>query len=453
MIRMTALALTLLTAPGPLAAQTGAQASDRQTPNVKLLSHLPLPAGFDYSHTDIELEQDLSRPYAYIGRIMAPTIGFDVIDLSNPAKAKVIYEWRIENAELHVGLGAMDNKYFKLDGRYYLVQSFQFAPGGPNPDLGAIVFDVTGLPDTNAIREVGRIRAPDAPGGFHNIFAYKHSSGRVLLITTTNGGRANIYDMGRFLAGDANQGLIGHVPWPVAAPIQTMFGALAGYHDFYVAWDPGTSQDKLYGAGFNGYYVYDITTPETPSLVTSVVGVFGVELAHTMSASPDGKIAVGQTEYLYSPVRIYDLEPGLKGEVQTINEPIAAWTGNWKGISHNHEMRWPYVFVSHYADGLQVFDLSDPKNPTTVARFNTHSGDPLRGVDPRQPTLIGPTGFTGAFGVDVRNADGLIVVSDFGTGFWTFKMDGFDGWDGSKFGMPNISSVQDWDRVRRPPVP
>jgi hypothetical protein len=24
-------------------------------------------------------------------------------------------------------------------------------------------------------------------------------------------------------------------------------------------------------------------------------------------------------------------------------------------------------------------------------------------------------------------------------------MDGFDGWDGSEFGVPNVSSVQDWD--------
>ena len=49
------------------------------------------------------------------------------------------------------------------------------------------------------------------------------------------------------------------------------------------------------------------------------------------------------------------------------------------------------------------------------------------------------------FGIDVRNADGLIVVSDFRTGFWAFRMDGFNGWNGHQWGMPNISSAQDWD--------
>ena len=43
------------------------------------------------------------------------------------------------------------------------------------------------------------------------------------------------------------------------------------------------------------------------------------------------------------------------------------------------------------------------------------------------------------------DADGLIVVSDMKTGFWDFKMDGFDGWNGHQWGMPNISSAQDWD--------
>jgi hypothetical protein len=51
----------------------------------------------------------------------------------------------------------------------------------------------------------------------------------------------------------------------------------------------------------------------------------------------------------------------------------------------------------------------------------------------------------GAFGIAVRNYDGLIMISDSNTGAWFFKMDGFDGWNGHDWGMPNISSVQDWD--------
>ena len=52
---------------------------------------------------------------------------------------------------------------------------------------------------------------------------------------------------------------------------------------------------------------------------------------------------------------------------------------------------------------------------------------------------------TGGWGVDVRNADGLIVLSDKETGFWAFRVEGFSGWNGLDHGMPNISSVQDWE--------
>ena len=53
--------------------------------------------------------------------------------------------------------------------------------------------------------------------------------------------------------------------------------------------------------------------------------------------------------------------------------------------------------------------------------------------------------YGGVWGVDVRNADGLIVVSDANSGFWAFRMEGFSGWNGTAWSMPNISSAQDWD--------
>ena len=45
-----------------------------------------------------------------------------------------------------------------------------------------------------------------------------------------------------------------------------------------------------------------------------------------------------------------------------------------------------------------------------------------------------------------NNDDGLIVISDMNTGFWAFRMDGFLGWNGESWGMPDISSAQKWDK-------
>jgi hypothetical protein len=52
----------------------------------------------------------------------------------------------------------------------------------------------------------------------------------------------------------------------------------------------------------------------------------------------------------------------------------------------------------------------------------------------------------GAFGVDIRNYDGLIAISDMRTGLHLFRMDGFNRWKGEDHNVPDISSVQDWDR-------
>ena len=150
-------------------------------------------------------------------------------------------------------------------------------------------------------------------------------------------------------------------------------------------------------------------------------------------------------EYRHAPLRIFDLKPGLDGTVKTISRPIGAWMPNWKNLAHNHEVRWPYVFVSGYEDGLQVINMMDPTNPYTVGYYDTYDGPaPSLGWRGRSGGGRGNNA-NGAFGIDVRNADGLIFISDMTTGFWAFKMDGFDGWNGHQWGMPNISSAQDWD--------
>jgi hypothetical protein len=425
--------------------------------NVRVMSNIRMS-----SAADIEIEQEMSRPYSYVSR--GREGGFDVISLKDPANAQVIHSWHIEDAELHQG-GALRGVYFKLKSRagdrYYYVQGFQFRQGGPDTDLGAIVFDVTGLPDGSKVREVARIRVPEAPGGFHNIFVYKHSSGRVLLFSTNVAAYGTIYDMEKVLAGDPKGGVVARVPLPgnpynngkpTPGVDEMLMRALPGYHDYYAGFDPAKQLDKLYAAGAGGCFTFDITTPEEPKLLFSVAGVVGMPFCHTFTPTPDGKYAVAETEYQYAPLRIFDLQPGQEGEKPLISQPISAWTANWMNLAHNTEVRWPYVFVSAYRDGLQIFDMANPKRPRTVGYYDTVDAEdsPEAGSG-----ILGLMG--GAFGVDVRNADGLIVLSDGSTGFWAFRMDGFNGWHGHSVRMPNISSAQDWDRgpdgVRKAPKP
>ncbi|HXI21335.1 MAG TPA: hypothetical protein VNH46_09630, partial [Gemmatimonadales bacterium] len=402
--------------------------------HLHLVAHVVTHPG-PWKAADIEMEQDPGRPYVYISGFVNDDA--QIWDVRHPAHPRKIYDWTIENPELHRGIGAMDGKYFKIGKRYYYAQSYQFMQGSPDQDLGAVIFDVTGLPDTSTVKVVARIRYPAAPGGFHNTFAYKHSDGRVLYFATANESNALIFDLEKVVSG-APDGtwLIGKVPNPTPSR-QTGTGK---YHDFYVGYDPAAHQDKFYGAGLGGYSVWDVTHPEQPVQLFTITGL-GMDIAHTFTPSPDGRYAVTETEYEYTPLRIWDLGPAQQGKVQNVDVPIAGWTADWRDLAHNHEVRWPYVFVSAYEDGMQVFDLKDPVNPKTDGWWYTCECQHLHGFggNPDNGWQSTISVEQGAFGVDVRNSDGLIVLSDMRTGLWLFRMDGFKGWNGHDVGMPDIS--------------
>ncbi|RMF58072.1 MAG: hypothetical protein D6746_10100, partial [Bacteroidetes bacterium] len=58
--------------------------------NIEVLGHIPL--GPRLSVADLDVEQELARPYAYVARMVygdeGPR-GTDIIDLSDPARPKV----------------------------------------------------------------------------------------------------------------------------------------------------------------------------------------------------------------------------------------------------------------------------------------------------------------------------------------------------------------------------
>ena len=64
------------------------------------------------------------------------------------------------------------------------------------------------------------------------------------------------------------------------------------------------------------------------------------------------------------------------------------------------------MFVAGYDDGLQVINLMDPTNPYTSATTTPMMAPDEHGARPLHRDT------TGLLGIDVRNADGLIVVSD-----------------------------------------
>ena len=411
-----------LMSTGTAAAQSDAARGSR---NVALVSHVAVAGGTGA----IEIEQDPARPFVYLSKQSGPG-GFAVMSLAQPDAPQILLSWNLyDEVSASRENAGRDVVYFKLQDRYYLVQAFQPDADHPQAGLGALVFDVTGLPDPSTVKEVARIRETTTTDGFHTLFAYKHSDGRTLLFAT-GGTAVHVYDLERLLAG--NDALVARIDTP-----EQLQAATIGYEDVFVGFEPDTGQDRLYGAGAGGYYIYDITDPTNASLLTSINSA-AVQRGRVIAPTPDGRYAVTAASYRTAPLRIFDLQPGIDKTIPRIRTAVGAWTANWRNEYTDIEVRWPFVFVTALEDGLQVFNVNDPLNPYTDAYYRTAETLPEKPANPSTPPH-------GAVSVDVRNSDGLIVVSDLETGFWAFYLETFEGWHGQGWGLPNMSSAQDWD--------
>jgi choice-of-anchor B domain-containing protein len=78
-------------------------------------------------------------------------------------------------------------------------------------------------------------------------------------------------------------------------------------------------------------------------------------------------------------------------------------------IPHNPYLLGHYAFVSYYLDGLQIYDLSDPRNPVRAGYYDTYPGDDVQG-------------YAGAWGCYPYLPSKRILVSDMQTGLYVFDV-------------------------------
>src|SRR5579863_7136382 len=61
--------------------------------NIHLIAHIPLGGYFRVG--DADLEQEMSRPYAYVGQLRDRP-GFTILDMHDLNNVKALYKWKIE---------------------------------------------------------------------------------------------------------------------------------------------------------------------------------------------------------------------------------------------------------------------------------------------------------------------------------------------------------------------
>ena len=170
-----------------------------------------------------------------------------------------------------------------------------------------------------------------------------------------------------------------------------------GYvHDVYARNDTA-----FLNAGGNGLHIVDFTDIGNPQTLGSLTQYPYKGYNHSGWISEDGDSYFFADEnhgYKMKSIDISDY--GNIGVVDTFFSDVDPMS-----MPHNLIVKDNYLYVSHYHDGLQIFDVSDPANVFVAGSYDTY---PLSDHD----------SYRGAWGVYPFLPSGNILVSDMQTGLY-----------------------------------
>lgn len=154
--------------------------------------------------------------------------------------------------------------------------------------------------------------------------------------------------------------------------------------------------------GINATRIYDISNPESPLLLGSIADG-SIAYHHSGYPTEDGRHLFIADELAKDPspdVTVWNIEdPSSPFKVAEIRDSVST--------VHNLFIVGDFAYVSYYASGFKVFDVSDPTGPELVGEHDT--------------SARAEEGFVGAFGVYPFAPSGNIYVSDIDNGLFVFS--------------------------------
>ncbi len=176
----------------------------------------------------------------------------------------------------------------------------------------------------------------------------------------------------------------------------------ANTHDLYVRNDTAWCSNS-----YGGYLMLDMSALPDYYVIGALPKYPYQGYNHSSWVGPD-YIGVMADETFGKPVKVIDTRnPGSGIRVLSTFSPRGLDTNS---IPHNPYLLGHYAFVSYYMDGLQVYDLSDPRHPERSGYYDTYPGPDVQG-------------YFGAWGCYPYLPSRRILVSDMQTGLYVFDAD------------------------------
>ena len=162
------------------------------------------------------------------------------------------------------------------------------------------------------------------------------------------------------------------------------------YHDFEIRGDIGFGP-AIFGQGID---IIDVSDPTAPSILTRF-NYTGSGAHNTCTSEDLTHVYVGdEIGSSGNWTRIFDITDYENENVEFVGDIAPAPSA----VVHNCYVRGDRLYIAHYTEGLQVYDVSEPSAPVRVGFYDTF---PASG-----------SAFRGAWSVYPYFASGKIIVSD-----------------------------------------
>ncbi len=194
-------------------------------------------------------------------------------------------------------------------------------------------------------------------------------------------------------------------------------------HDVYVR------NDSAYlASGLDGLWIYDFSNPSAPVNLGSLTSYPEQGFNHSGWLSEDGKTYVMADETTGKKLKVVDVS-----DLSDINVLSVFGSDSYpETIPHNVMLFNNIAYVSYYNDGLQMYDISNPANPTRFGWHDTYLGS-------------NDLAFQGAWGIYANLPSGKLLISDRNTGLYVFKYFKPEGHDEINYGVyPNPAKDFIW---------
>ncbi|MAQ31272.1 MAG: hypothetical protein CMD26_00865 [Flavobacteriales bacterium] len=293
--------------------------------------------------------------------VIGSTQGTHIFDVTDPA-----------NSYLVASINGASTSSDVVHRDFHTYNGFLYAVADEMNSSTLQIIDINNLPNSAAVV----YDSNDMITRSHNIF-----------IDEQNG---IMYSCGGKINGNANYLSLISLEDPQNPVFLTDYNAHGYVHDIYVINNVG-----YLNAANNGLHIVDFSDYSNPQTLGSLTEYPYQGYNHSGWLTEDGNTYVLADENHGYKMKVCDVSnPSEINVVSTILSDVSE-----NSIPHNLIIKDNLLYVSHYYDGLWIWDITNPANPSYVASYDTYP-------------LENGNSYKGAWGVYPLLPSGNILVSD-----------------------------------------